>query len=57
MKRLSERQSVFSHTGMLTALLGKEPAEVTVESAEKAILDIKRKGGLHSFNGSHSASG
>ena len=56
-KHLSERQSVFTHPALLTAVLGKEPGAVTVESAEKAILDIERKGGLHRVNGMHRASG
>ncbi len=56
-KHLSERQSVFTHAALLTAVLGKEPGAVTVESAEKAILDLERKGGLHRANGMHRASG
>ena len=46
-KHLSERQSVFSHTALLTAVLGREPGAVTAEAAEKAIADLARDGGLH----------
>ena len=43
-KHLSERQSVFSHAALLTAVLGKEPG---AEAAEKAISKLARGGGLH----------
>ena len=46
-KHLSERQSVFSHTALLTAVLGREPGAVTAEAAEQAIADLARDGGLH----------
>ena len=46
-RHLSERQSVFSHTALLTAVLGREPGAVTAESAEKAISELARDGGLH----------
>ena len=46
-KHLSERQSVFSHTALLTAVLGKEPGAVTAEAAERAISALAGGGGLH----------
>ena len=46
-KHLSERQSVFSHTALLTAVLGREPGAVTAEAAEKAISELAGGGGLH----------
>ena len=47
MQHLSERQSVFSHTALLTAVLGKEPGAVTAEAAERAISELAGGGGLH----------
>ena len=46
-KHLSERHSVFSHTALLTAVLGREPGAVTAEAAEKAISALAGGGGLH----------
>ena len=46
-QHLSERQSVFSHTALLTAVLGKEPGAVTAEAAERAISELAGGGGLH----------
>ena len=47
MQHLSERQSVFSHTALLTAVLGREPGAVTAEAAERAISKLAGGGGLH----------
>ena len=46
-QHLSERQSVFSHTALLTAVLGKDPGSVTAEAAERAISELSGGGGLH----------
>ena len=44
---LSERQSVFTHNDLLTAVLARDPGAVTVEAAEKAIADLATNGALH----------
>ncbi len=44
---LSERQSVFTHNDLLTAVLARDPGAVTVEAAEKAIADLAGPGTLH----------
>ena len=56
-KHLSERHSVFSHTALLTAVLGREPGAVTAEAAEKAISELAGGGGLHPTKGLHPAKG
>lgn len=44
---LSERQSVFTHNDLLTAVLARDPGAVTVEAAEKAIAELAANGTLH----------
>ena len=46
-EHLSERQSVFTHNDLLTAVLARDPGPVTVEAAEKAIADLAGDGTLH----------
>ncbi len=50
-EHLSERQAVFGHGDLLAAVLAREPGEVTVEAAERAVSDLEREGGLHAARG------
>ena len=51
MEHLSERQTVFGHTDILAAVLGREPGKVTVGAAERAISTLEQDGDLHAAKG------
>ena len=50
---LSERQAVFFHADLLTAVLSHEPGAVSVEAAEKAVGRMEARGDLHTATGTN----
>ena len=47
---LSEREAVFSRTGLLTAALAWNPGAVTIGEAERTVGNLERAGTLHAAN-------
>ena len=47
---LSEREAVFSRTGLLAAALAWRPGAVTIGDAEGAVARLEREGALHAAN-------
>ena len=56
-EHLSERQTVFSHTDLIGAALGRDPGAVSVEEAERAIERLAAEGRLHAAKGLNAGRG